>query len=204
MDNEPDDKAQLCLDGKYRWVYEMSLYRNMTIPLLLIKVLLITIAICFALIFVICVASGDDPVEFIAESAVPLLMIMAIFFPVCVLGYLLYAVMNGGVYCVLFEMDDKGVLHAQQDRQVKKAKLLADISVLAGLATGNVGAVGRGLLVATNTEKYTEFGGVRKLRAVPGRNVIYIDTNQVYASDSDFEFVWNYIKDRCPNASVKG
>lgn len=32
------DTVQLCQDGKYRWVFEMSLYKNPTILFLLLKI----------------------------------------------------------------------------------------------------------------------------------------------------------------------
>jgi len=49
---------------------------------------------------------------------------------------------------------------------------------------------------------YTDFGDVIRLKAVKERNVIYVNNNQVYVRDEDFDFVWNYIKDHSPVTGV--
>lgn len=200
MSDQFDGGVTLCLDGKYRWVYEMSLLRNATIPLLLLKVLFITFAIVEAIMLSIGLFSGDDVVEMLVVSLQMGGIALLILLPLGALAYVLYAWHIGWYYCVLFEMDDEGVLHAQQENQVKKAGLLADMAVLAGLAAGNPTAAGAGLLARTNSSMYTEFADVRRLGSARGRNVIYVNNNQVYVSDEDFDFVWSYIKDRCPGA----
>ncbi len=178
----------------------MSLIRNPTIPLLMIKVLLIVVAIVFTILFIIGIADGSDIDEALGMAIQISLIAVAIILPLGVAGYLIYAAMMGWKYCVLFELDEEGVLHAQQEAQVKKAGIIADIAVLAGLAAGNPTTVGAGLLAAANTSMYTEFADVRALRAAKGRNVIYVSNNQVYVCDEDFDFVYNFIKSRCPNA----
>jgi len=198
MSDQTSDRVTLCLDGKYRWVYEMSLIRNATIPLLMLKVLLITAVIMEIIMLVIAFAAGDDIVEFFVSSLKMVGITILILLPVGILAYLIYAWHLGWYYCVVFEMDEEGVLHAQQESQVKKAGLLSDIAILAGLVAGNPTTVGSALLAKTNTSMYTEFGDVIRLKAVKKRNVIYVNNNQVYVSDEDFDFVWNYIQDHSP------
>ena len=200
MDPKPDDSVVRCLDGKYRWVYEMSLFRNATIPLLLIKVFLIIVAIAAAIVLLISLASGDSIYEILDGVAFTVGAILVIFIPLGIVGYLIYAWMMGGKYCVLFEMDEEGILHAQQDAQVKKASVMSDIAILAGLLAGNPTTVGTGLLAKTNTSMYTEFTDVRHLSSARGRNVIYVGRNQVYVKDEDFDFVWDFIRTHCVNA----
>ena len=101
---------------------------------------------------------------------------------------------------MVFEMDEEGVLHAQQENQVKKAGLLADIAILAGLMAGNPTTAGAGLLAKTRSSMYTVFSDVRRLGSARSRNVIYVSNNQVYVRDEDFDFVWDFIRSRCPNA----
>jgi len=198
MSDQPNDKVTLCLDGKYRWVYEMSLIRNATIPLLLLKVLLITLVIIEIIFLVIAIATGEDIGEFFVSSLKMIGITLLAIIPVGILGYLIYSWQMGWYYCVVFEMDENGILHAQQENQVKKAGLLTDIAILAGLAAGNPTTVGSALLAKTNTSMYTEFEDVFMLRAVRERNVIYINNNHVYVQDEDFDFVLNYINKRCP------
>ncbi len=202
MSDQQSDRVTLCLDGKYRWVYEMSLIHNATIPLLMLKVLLITAVIIEIIMLVIAVAAGDDIGEFFVSSLKMIGVTLLVLIPVGILGYLLYSWHMGWYYCVLFEMDENGVLHAQQENQVKKAGLLEDIAILAGIVAGNPTTVGSALLAKTNTSMYTDFGDVIRLKAVKERNVIYVNNNQVYVRDEDFDFVWNYIKDHSPVTGV--
>ena len=198
MSDQTADKVTLCLDGKYRWVYEMSLIRNATIPLLMLKVLLITIVLIEIILLVVAIAAGEDIAEFFVSSLMIIGIALLVLIPMGILGYLIYSWHMGWYYCVVFEMDENGVLHAQQENQVKKAGLLSDIAILAGLAAGNPTTVGSALLAKTNNSMYTDFGDVIRLRAVKERNVIYINNNQVYVRDEDFDFVFDYIKKRCP------
>ena len=47
---------------------------------------------------------------------------------------------------------------------------------------------------------YTEFTDVRFIRPARGRNTIYVNNNQVYVPDEDFDMVLDFIRGRCPNA----
>ena len=200
MNNQAGDRVTLCTDGKYRWVYEMSLIRNATIPLLMLKVLLITLAIVEIIMLAIALASGDDVVEMLVGSLRIMGCVLLALVPIGIVAYLLYAWRMGWYYCVVFEMDEEGVLHAQQENQVKKAGLLADMAILAGLVAGNPTTAGAGLLAKTSSSMYTEFASVRLLGSSRGRNVIYVNNNQVYVPEEDFDFVWDYIRSRCPKA----
>lgn len=117
-------------------------------------------------------------------------------------GYLVYAFIMGGQYLVLFEMDEKGVNHVQLPTQARKAGLISGATAAAGLLAGSVTAVGVGLTSA-RTSLYSEFSGVRKVQASPGRNLIKVNgllsRNQVYAADGDFDFVLDFITSRCGN-----
>ena len=122
------------------------------------------------------------------------------------LGYLVYALMNGGKYCVAFEMDDNGVTHRQMPSQVKKAEVVGMINVLAGIAAGNVSQVGIGLTSA-RSELSSDFSAVRSIDGNRRRCVIKVNEpfakNQVYVEPADYDFVMGYITSRCPNAKVR-
>ncbi len=124
-----------------------------------------------------------------------------------VLGYLLYAAVMGGKFCVLYTMDDKGILMEQQAKQAKKADILADLLVLAGALVGNVTTVGMGLSSARRTSMYSTFKGMKKLTAAAKKDLIKMDApmdhNRIWCEDDeDYNFVWNYIKSRCEGAKI--
>ena len=127
----------------------------------------------------------------------------------CTFGYYIYALIMGGKYCVLFEMDEDGVLHKQMPKAVKKAQIISALTVLAGLASKNVTTTGVGILAASKTSTYSAFSSVTSIEVFRRRNLIKVNSplnyNQVYAQDEDFDFVLNYIMQRIPKkAKISG
>lgn len=192
------ENIYLCEDGKYRWIYEMSLFKNPTIIVLVWKIFFFILLGIFAFTMLMDVFGGDMNGERFLET----LKILAYFIigmtVLCALGYLLYAAIMGGKYIVMFEMDEEGVNHKQMPKQAKKAEIISLLTALAGIASRNTTTVGIGLTSA-RTEMYTRFSNVRKVKAYPSRDLIKINErlmhNQVYAEKEDFEFVYSYISD---------
>ena len=201
QDEKISENITLCADGKYRWQYDVSLFKNPTILFLILKVLMIPFAAIMVFVNVI------DIINWGFNNFLSNLKIFGIVFLVLVavvlLSYLIYAAIMGGKYCVIFEMDEKGINHRQIPSQAKKAKKIAGAAVAGGIATGNFSTIGAGI-AASRTEMYSEFSRIKKIKIYPRRNLIKINEtlehNQVYAADVDFEFVKNYICERCPNA----
>ena len=75
---------------------------------------------------------------------------------------------------------------------------------LAGLATGRLSTIGAGMLAASRSATYSEFLKVKEVIAIRRANVIKVNEtlghNQVYAENSDFDFVLNYIREHTPHA----
>lgn len=186
-------------DGVYRWVYEMNLYKNPTILFLIWKIFA---WIVFGLWIFLILLEAYDSLHF-WEDFLSLTKGMALFFVgfmlLCTFGYYIYAIIMGGKYCVMFEMDEKGVTHSQMPRQAKKAQVISLMTILSGAATSNVGAIGTGILAA-RTSMYSSFSSVKSIEAYPKRNVIKLNAplnyNQVYAKKEDFEWVLSFIQAR--------
>ena len=191
-------------DGKYRWTYEMSLFKNPTIFLLIWKIFFFIVLGIFT--FLVLIGSGDSGFwwDGFLDTAKVFGFIFIGMTVLSALGYLFYAAIMGGKYVVEFEMDEKGVTHKQTAAQAKKAEKLGQATMIAGAATGGIGTVGAGMN-AQRTEMYSEFAKVRKVKAYPRRNLIKVNErfghNQVYAAKEDFEFVKDYILSHC--GSVK-
>ena len=196
-------RVTLYPDGKYRWTYEMSLFKNPTVFFLIWKIFFFIILGIFAVITVI------DAVEWSGEFGGRALENLKLFGIVAGgmtalvgISYLIYAAMMGGKYIVDFEMDGYGVKHAQTPAQAKKAKKIGQAAALTGAATGNWGAVGAGIN-AQRTEMYSDFAKVRRVKAYPRRGLIKVNAllgrNQVYAQKDDFEFVRDFIISHCPD-----
>ena len=190
----------LCDDGKYRWVYELNLYKNPTVFLLVWKI--------FFLIFlgIFAVTNISDALNWGAQKVVENLPVFGYVIlgmtALTALGYLLYAAMMGGKYIVEFQMDEKGISHKQREPQAKKANQLGKATIFSGAASGNPTMVGIGMN-AQRTEMYSDFCKVKKVKSYPLRHLIKVNAlfshNQVYTTSEDFSFVKNYIISHCDN-----
>lgn len=187
-------------DGKYRWTYDLNMYKTPVILFTVLKV--ISIAVVAVWIFAVLISAGDN--GFWWEGFLKTLKVFALIeLGGCVLGaiaYLIIAVCYGGKYSVEFEMDENGVRHTQIASQAKKARTLGSLTAFAGAAAKNPTAVGAGMMSGSKTSSYSEFSKVRKVRVYPVMNVIKLNAplnkNQVYASKEDFDFVRDYIIER--------
>ncbi|HBZ58208.1 MAG TPA: hypothetical protein DEO49_03540, partial [Sutterella sp.] len=122
----------LCEDGKYRWLYSMSLYRNPTIFLLVWKIFFFVTLGILAFVVILDVIDWGWNMENIAEILQGYALFLLGMTLLVGAGYLIYAFMMGGRYLVLFEMDEKGVNHMQFPAQARKAGLVSGATVVAG------------------------------------------------------------------------
>ena len=195
---QADGTVRLCEDGVYRWVYELNMFKSMAILGTLIKVLGISVGVVWLLI---CIMNGfEDFGKFT-------LVILAVFAGICVLSllaYLIVAAINGGKYCVLFEMNENEIAHIQLPAQFKKAQVAGWIAMLAGAIAGNPVATGAGILAASRNKLTSRFKDVRSIQPDPARHIIKVNgtlkANQVYVDDAGFDFVLNFLRSHCPNA----
>ena len=201
------DNITLCKDGKYRWIYELHLFKTPIIFMLVWKILFFIFLMIFAFVFIADFVNWGFTAERIKESLRFSGFFLLGMTVVTALGYSVYAALMGGKYCVMFEMDENGINHKQISAQAKKAKKIAGATALAGAASGRLTTVGAGINSA-RTEMYSDFSRVRKVKAFPALNLIKVNgrlsRNQIYASKEDFEFVKKYIKERCMNIQKQG
>lgn len=188
-------------DGVLRWVYELDMWKNPTLLITIWKVLLLAALMPALLVAVLRVADGDGWVIAAGTFVQVAGLVLAVVTALMLLAYPLVAVLNGGRYCVIFEMDETGIRHIHMQRQFRRNQVVALITVIAGAASGSAQTAGAGLLAGSRRSLYTAFRDVRKVHAISKRNVIHLAAklkrNQVYAEPADFAFVLGYIEARC-------
>ena len=193
---------RLCPDGTYRWIYEFSMLKNPMILFTLWKVMAIAAAAPAAVTLLS--ELGDGLFAALLGGVKVFGITFGIMFVLSIIAYLILAGMYGWKYIVLFEMNEDGVVHAQQPKQFKKAEAMGWLTALMGAASGSLSATGAGLLAASKSVSKSEFRIVRKVRGVRGLHTIKVnqlmERNQVYVFPEDYDFVWNYITSRCTNA----
>ncbi len=191
-------------NGGYTWIYEYSLWKNPTVLITLGKVLLLS-AVLVAL-FIFFITLGEGASEAFMAAAKVLGITGGIMAVLLLIAYPVYSIVNGGKYIVVFEMDDRGIVHRQLQQQYHKNQVLGMLTAAAGLASGSPTIAGAGLLSATKSTQKSTFRNVRKIVIRADRHVIYLNDangfNQVYAESEQFPFIRDFIVSRCPKAAV--
>ena len=196
-------RVRQCTDGKYRWLYEMSPVTNPTIFLTVFQIFFWIIFGAWVVFgFFLYVIHGDW--KGLLGMGEAMLLVLAIFAVLTMLGVLLLAAVYGGKYRVLFEMDEEGVKHIQLPADASKAKKMGLLAAFFGLAAKKPTVAGAGLLAAGKDISTSEFKKVRRVTARRRLHLVKVnqllERNQVYAPAEDFDFVYHFIKSRCINA----
>ena len=191
-------------DGKYRWIYEMNLFRN---PSLFVTVWKIFFFICIgSFVFIAIIQAFEGDLD--GEAALDLLkicgIVLAVMTGIIIISFLIYAAIMGGKYVAMFEMDEDGITHGQLPRQAQKAMGIAAAALIIGMLSKRPSTMAAGF-AAANTEMYTSFAKTKKVRFDPRHDTIRIRQtlahNQIYAKPEDFTFVENYILHRVPDGA---
>ncbi len=203
----------LCPDGKYRWIYEFSMWRNPSILMTIFSIFFWILLGFWAFSFLFALLDGN-PARWIESLLDPgMLGLAPIFFMPLLLGglslagYVVVASLYGWKYMVLFEMDEEDVIHIQMPSQFAKAQALGWLTAMAGAAANRPGVTGAGLLAASKNSMESRFSNVRKVIGRRGWDLIKVNAllgrNQIYASGGDYDFVWAYITSRCSKAKIR-
>ena len=190
-------------DGIYRWTYEVNMWKNPVILITLLKVLSFGASVPILLVTVLALFEGGLADALKALVGVSVGVVLTIGF-LLALAYPLVAIMSGGKYCMIFEMDQKGIKHIQMQKQFKKAQVLGIITALTGTTPTTTGI---GLLAGAKQSSYSRFSKVKSIRAQRRRQVIYVNErlehNQIYVPAEDFDQVLDYLVSHCKQARVR-
>ena len=201
--SDPGTRVTLCPDGVYRWTYTVNLYKNLSILSDLLKV----VGLCFGFVFLLMIAvnlfSGDMDADAIKGILIAIVSTCAFMFVISLISYYIWAMMKGGEYCALMEMDENGVTHTQMDKHVTRTRMAGFIAGLLGVATDSPQLTANSILAASVNSWNTEFKKVRKVIPVRKRNLIKVNCrftkNRVFVEPDDYGFVLDFISRRCIN-----
>lgn len=198
------ENISLYNDGKYRWVYEYSLFKNPGIFITVWKIFFFIMLAGVIIGFLVQMGSSnffwDGFLKFIKGWGIGFVFMTGL----TLMGYALYALIMGGKYCVVFEMDEKGINHIQMQKQISKVQALGMLTSFVGLAGGSPATVGIGINSSVKTTMPSDFSKVRRIKLTPISKILKLNEpfgfNQVYIHKEDFEFVMKYIIEKCVNA----
>ena len=192
----------LAEDGKYRWVYEYPMDKNLDFLYQIWRILILSSIICILLVSLINIAAGNDLASVLFTVEI-FTLICGILVILSVPAYMIVTKVNSNVYTVMYEMDENGINHIQL--MTDKAKALDYLTVLSGLKGRNLTLSAAGIDRITRNSLYSDFTKVRKIIKVPQKNLIRVNglftRNQIYVEEDDHQFVADYISSHCPNAN---
>ncbi len=123
---------------KYRWIYDVNLWKDTILPVMVFKVILLAALVPALIVFAVTAFEGN-PGEglrlFIQVYAITAGVMIALF----IIAYPIYILIKGGRYSILFEMDDRGINHIEMPRTVKRSDLMGWVSFAAGVVAGHPG-----------------------------------------------------------------
>ena len=201
---EPTARLQLCPDGKYRWSYEVNLWRNPSILLDLLKVFgVIMVGIWLLGNVLVPLFKGHFHWDDILHDSTGYIWVVLFMLVLCLIGYVISGIASGGRYAAYFVMDEETVTHQQMSKEVKRTQVIAAINMMVDDDNGSAA-----LLAAAQSPFITPFRRVRKIKTHRRRHLIKVDElltkNRIYVEDpEDYEFVLDFISKRCPKAKLK-
>lgn len=195
-------EVRLCKDGKYRWKYELNMIKNPVIMITVFKVFFYILLGMFLVFgFFLYVIKGDW--AGLLDMLKTFGIVLGIFLVLTFLGTALLNLIFGGKYVAIFEMDEKEISHIQLPVQQEKARRLGVLTFFVGLFAKRPSTMGAGLLSTVKSVSTSEFDKERHVRSRRWLHTIKVnqllDRNQVYVPNEDYDFVYDFIKNHCPN-----
>ena len=203
LDDMPKDRVLKDGKGTYRWIYELNMLKSMFLLVEVWKVIAMAAAVVCIFMLLVGIFSGDG-ISAAVGAVQTCILVLGILFVLSVPSYYIVTKANNGKYTVLFEMDNEGIDHTQI--KTDKAKALELLALFVGGIAKSRGATASAALSASGGSLYSRFSKVKKVKAFPKKNLIRVNGtlihNQVYVRDEDFDFVYQFIVDHCPNAKI--
>ena len=188
-------RVKQCDDGKYRWTYEVNLYRNPTILIDLLKIVVGCLALPYLLIDGVIVIKdfGMDKEWFVKGQLNALIGFGGIILFMVVLSVICYywwAASLKGRYIASFVMDETGIEHHLQKR--------SNLVMAAALVSNNPSTIAAASVMSWKSE----FRTVRRVIPVSRCDLIMVNEllskNCIYVLPQDYEFILYYITNHCP------
>ncbi len=189
-------------DGTYDWIYCMNMMKDLSMLKFYYKV----IGLCFLPIILLMIwmalTGRFDWSSFLIVMLCFVVVLLIVVFAVWLVNKLFQS-----KYMLIYQMNNEGLTFSQTTDQAEMTRTIAAASAAASAAGGHTGGVisGSGMALSPNAY-YSEFSKVRSVRGVRKDNLIWVNTflqfQQVYVPAGSYDFVWNYITQRCVNARI--
>ena len=189
-------------DGTYDWIYCMNMMKDLSMLKFYYKV----IGLCFLPIILLMIWMALTG-RFNWSSFLIVMLCFVVVLLIVVFAVWLVNKLFQSKYMLIYQMNNEGLTFSQTTDQAEMTRTIAAASAAASAAGGHTGGVisGSGMALSPNAY-YSEFSKVRSVRGVRKDNLIWVNTflqfQQVYVPAGSYDFVWNYITQRCVNARI--
>lgn len=181
----------LCPDGKYRWAYNFNLYTNLMYLRRLWRVALRVVVCVWLFVMTVLIASYGFVLNGVLSVSGSILFATAIALACISLVYYIWAAIGGGRYCILFELDDRGIYNIHLPRQYTQTQIQSYIEqFIAGDSDGSQ------ITYAAELSKKTicsDFRAISGINANEKRRIIKLygpfAKNKIFTKGADFELV---------------
>lgn len=189
------DRVVLCDDGKYRWYYRVEMWVN---PAIFNTVAIASgISFLVPLVGVSLIFAFQGNFRAILDVLPIFMMVGAALILIVLFSYWAVSKYYGGQFLFLYEMDENGVRYKQSEEDSEKTQNIADLAVLTGMLTKNLGLIGVGM--SDSTTAYSDFSKIYWIRANKKRELITLHSfflfNQIFVPESDYEQVLQYMEE---------
>ncbi len=196
-----------CADGKYRWTYDMNLWKDFSSVWEMVRLFFIMALITWLLLFL--TGIGNHGVAgALRQSAVEAGVLFGIFTALTLIAYPCYSLLMGGRYSILFEMDDKELCHTRMEKQVVHEELVDWLDTINEYLKSDVIGTALDVRTAASTAMISEFEYVKRIKIDTKESRMtlsgIVTRNKVYTAPEDMQFVCRWIREHCPNARVTG
>lgn len=171
-------------NGTYTWQYDLDMKENKSVFSVTLMAVLGSLLPIFLFLVYLSVKDGVSPDDLLMTLMITggtLLVILLI----TVFAYKLVSTSYGGTYRMLFRMDETGIGFRRISGRAETEETVTDRYRMDG---------------------YSDFAKVRKIRCKRESNLIYVISsfliNMIYVPEKDYDFVYRYICERCPQARV--
>lgn len=189
-------------DGTYDWIYCMNMMKDRSMFTFYFKI----VGLCFLPIVIMMIWMAASSRLSMSTFLITMLSFGGVLL-VVIFAIWLVNTMYGGKYMMIYQMNEEGITFSQTTDQAAMTRAIAAASAAVSAAGGNTGGVisGTGMTLRANAY-HSKFSKVRSVKCVRKDNLIWVNTflqyQQVYVPKSAFNFVWNYISERCVNAKI--
>lgn len=189
-------------NGTYDWIYCMDMLQDKSMMKFVMKI----IALAFVPFIIISLIISEDLEKALWVIGILALCLGAVMI-IIVLSFWFTNALYKGKYMMVYQMNNHELVFSQTSDQAKITKMLTATYSAVSAAGQNIGGTiaGAGLTMSPNAH-HAVFAKVRSVKGKKKDNLIWVNSFfqhlMVYVPAESYDFVWEYITQRCVRARI--